>query len=716
MSGQELMGPPAETAATGTASTLHVEERGDGILAIILDRPDSKVNLIDLRWVEDMTSSLDRIERESPRGLVMFSAKPGNFIAGADVSLIAGLDTVEEARAKAREGQQLLERIEKLPFPTVAAINGSCLGGGLETALAFRWRVAADESHVVLGLPEVRLGILPGFGGTVRLPRRIGITAALPLILTGRNLRPRQALSRGLVDRLTAPERLEPVALAVAGGERPKKRRRPLGGVLTDAFLARTPPGRAILKRMTLKNVMKETRGHYPAPLEIVDRVIAGSGMRASRAMREEAEAFGRLAVTPVAKNLLALFQGGQALARHPWTGSPASTDRASKRAAVIGAGTMGGGIAGALARAGLAVRMKDVATESLRLGLEGAARPLNRRVKRRHLTPRERDEVLARIAPTTQDTGLARVDFVIEAVPEDLDLKVRVFRQLETAVPESAFLATNTSSIPIGTIAEGIDSPERLVGIHFFNPVDRMPLVEVIPGERTRADVLNRAVGVVRRLKKSPLVVADRPGFLVNRLLLPYLNEAAHAVDDGWSVERVDEALLRFGMPMGPLRVLDEVGLDVAAKVSKVLEAAYGERATPAKVMGRLLAAGALGTKTARGFWIVSGKERTPNDRDLGVPPTGVPPSDDTIVYRVLLGMINEAARCLHEGVVADPEHLDLGTVLGAGFPPFRGGVRRWAISLGETEVRRRLDDLAKKYGARFAPAEALGDLFRFG
>jgi 3-hydroxyacyl-CoA dehydrogenase/enoyl-CoA hydratase/3-hydroxybutyryl-CoA epimerase len=321
---------------------------------------------------------------------------------------------------------------------------------------------------------------------------------------------------------------------------------------------------------------------------------------------------------------------------------------------------------------------------------------------------------VLARIAPTTRDTGLGRIDFVIEAVPEDLELKTRVFRDLEQVLPEGAMLATNTSSIPITTIAEGIRSPERLVGIHFFNPVDRMPLVEIIPHAGTRGDVLERAVGVVRRLKKSPLVVGDQPGFLVNRLLLPYLNEAAHAVDDGWSVDRIDEALLRFGMPMGPLRVLDEVGLDVAAKVSRVLENAYGDRAEPAKVMDRLLQVGALGTKSGRGFWTGKGKERAPNTKDLGAPATAVLPSDESIAYRLLLGMVNEAARCLAEGVVAEPEHLDLGTVLGAGFPPFRGGVRRWALSLGEADVRRRLDEFAKKYGGRFVPDPTLTELFR--
>jgi 3-hydroxyacyl-CoA dehydrogenase/enoyl-CoA hydratase/3-hydroxybutyryl-CoA epimerase len=695
------------------ASPLRVEAHGD-VLAIVLDRPDSRVNLIDEAWLAAMTAAIAAAERDRPRGLVLLSAKAGNFIAGADVGLIAALRTAEEAEEKSRQGQELLARIEDLPFPTVAAINGACLGGGLETALAFRWRVAADDDSIVMGLPEVRLGILPGFGGTWRLPRAVGLMPAMPLALTGANVRPRKALRLGLVDRLTAPELLERVALEMAA--RPPARRPLPFGVRAGNAAARTAPGRALLRSLTQRQVAKQTKGHYPAPPRIVDRLTGGFGAPRAKAMAAEAAAFGGLAVTPEARNLLFLFRGSEALERHPWTGAECPPDRTSTRAAVIGAGTMGGGIAGALAARGLTVRLRDVAIESLRVGMAGAAGPLEKRVRKRALLPRDRDAILARIAPTTiaagDDGALSSVDFVIEAVPESLDLKVRVFRELERSVPDTAFLATNTSSLPIASIAERLERPDRLVGIHFFNPVDRMPLVEVIPGAETRPEVIARAVGVVRRLKKIPLVVGDRPGFLVNRVLLPYLNEAAFAVADGWDPARVDGALLRFGMPMGPLRVLDEVGLDVAAKVSGVLEAAFGERARPAPVLGRLLEAGALGTKAGRGFWTGRGKERRPNAADLP-PVSGATPPDDAIVERLLYGMINEAARCLAEGVAAAPDHVDLATVLGTGFPPFRGGLRRWALTLGEDRVRGALEGLAGRHGARFAPADELGALF---
>lgn len=696
------------------APLLRVEEHGE-VLVVVLDRPDSKVNLIDEQWLAEMTDAVARAERDRPKGFVVRSAKPANFVAGADVDLIAFIREQGEAASRAAQGQELLNRIEDLPCFTLAAINGACLGGGLELALAFDTRIVADDESIQMGLPEVRLGILPGFAGTWRLPRRLGITTALPLILAGKSLRPKKALRAGLVDRIVAPEYLERVALEMAAAAKPPRRaKRKLGERITDFVLGRTAPGKSFLRKMTLNTVRKQTGGHYPAPFEIVDRVLDGYGAKRAKALPEEAQAFGRLAVTPVAKNLLFLFRGNEALGRHPWAGRPADVDRTSRRAAVIGAGTMGGGIAGALAQRGIDVRLKDVAIESLRLGMAGAAAPLNKRVKRRSLTPRERDAILARISPTLEDTGYGHVDFAIEAVPEILELKQKVFRMLEERMREEAYLATNTSSLPISTIAEGLRSPERLVGIHFFNPVDRMPLVEIIPGEKTRRAVVTAAVGLVRRLKKSPLVVADRPGFLVNRLLLPYLNEAALALEDGWPVEAVDGALLRFGMPMGPLTVLDEVGIDVASKVSGVMEAAFGERAKPAPVMKRLLDAEALGAKAGRGFWRGRGKERKPNHADLALHGAGPAPSDDVIVTRVLMGMVNEAARCLAEGVVSEPDHLDLGTVLGAGFPPFRGGVHRWALTLGEDRVRRDLESLATKHGERFRPADALGELFR--
>ncbi|MFN8177044.1 MAG: 3-hydroxyacyl-CoA dehydrogenase NAD-binding domain-containing protein [bacterium] len=696
------------------APVLRVEEREGDVLAIVLDRPNERVNLIDERWLEDMTHALERIARERPRGVVLLSAKPGQFIAGADVDLIASLATADEAARRAREGQDLLACLEDLPCPVICAVNGACLGGGLETALACRAIYAADDDGVSLALPEVRLGILPGFGGTWRLPRKIGLTAALPLLLGGKTLRAKQAWRLGLVDRLAAPEILERVALRAASGEAIPHRRRPFARRAADSLLGGNPLGRAVLRARTSAGVREETGGHYPAPGAILDRALAGYGASRASATAGEAAAFGALAVTPEAKNLLFLFRGAERLARWPWTGETAPVDRDLRRGAVVGAGTMGGAIAGLLAERGLSVRLRDVALEPLRAGLANAAAPLNRRVARRALSSRERDAILARISPATDGSGMGRVQLVIEAVPEILELKQRIFRDVEARVPRDAILATNTSSIPIASIAAAAAQPDRVIGLHFFNPVHRMPLVEVIPGEATRPDVLSRTVGLVRRLRKTPLVVADRPGFLVNRLLMPYLNEAALCVEDGWAPAAIDDAMLRFGFPMGPLAVLDEVGLDVCAKVATVLESAFGERARPAAILRWLLERGALGAKAGRGFWLGRGKAKRANVADLpGRPPSAAPPATE-IAARLLSGMVNEAARCLDEGVVAHPDHVDLATVLGSGFPPFRGGLVRWARSVGEDELRRGLDALAALHGPRFAPADSLGTLFR--
>lgn len=696
------------------APVLRVEVRESGVLAIVLDRPGERVNLIDEAWLAEMTHALDRVAQERPRGVVLLSAKAGQFIAGADVDLIASLETKDEAARRAREGQDLLARLEDLPCPVIAAVNGACLGGGLETALACRAIFAANDDRVSFALPEVRLGILPGFGGTWRLPRRLGITAALPLLLSGKTLRPRQALRLGLVDRLVPPELLERVAFQAAADGFAPSRRRPFAQRATDSLLGSTPFGRAFLRARVQGSLRAETGGHYPAPFAILDRALAGYGAPRARAMEAEAAAFGKLAVTPVAKNLLFLFRGNEALARWPWTGAASPVDRETRRAGVVGAGTMGGAIAGALAERGVEVRLRDVSLEALRLGLAHAAAPLNRRVGRRALSARERDAIVARISPATDDTGMERVDLLVEAVPERLDLKQRVFRDAESRVSAEAILATNTSSISISAIARGLARPDRMIGLHFFNPVHRMPLVEVIPGEATRPDVVARTVGLVRRLKKTPLVVADRPGFLVNRLLLPYLNEAAFCVDEGWPLEKIDGAMRRFGFPMGPLAVLDEVGLDVCGKVAGVLESAFGERARPAPILARLLERGALGTKAGRGFWTGRARAKRPNVADLGVTGRRATPSDADVVTRLLSGMANEAARCLDERVVAHEDHVDLATVLGAGFPPFRGGLLRWVRTVGETETRRRLEDLAARHGVRFETAPSLGELFR--
>jgi 3-hydroxyacyl-CoA dehydrogenase/enoyl-CoA hydratase/3-hydroxybutyryl-CoA epimerase len=700
-----------ETKSTAQWSLLSLQDMGEGIHAILFDRPGSRVNLIDETWERELTAAIDEAERRRARGLLLLSAKPEQFIAGADVAIIASLTSAQEAESKSREGQKLLNRIADLPIPTVAAISGPCLGGGLELALACRHRVAVESDRAVLGLPEVRLGILPGFGGTFRLPRLIGVTQALDLATTGRNVRPRQARRLGLVDRIVPAPQLTSAAMKIAQQGIPP-RRRAWGRKVVDAFLTGTPFMRNATQEILRANARRKTAGHYPAPEIIIERILQGMGLPREEALAREAEAFGRLAVSREARNLLWLFQANENLGR---SASTVTAEDRTQRGAVLGAGTMGGGIAGALAENGSTVRMRDISNEALRAGLAAAASPLLRRSAQGRLSSRERDAILARISPTTEWTGFRRVDFVIEAVPEVFDLKVRVLREVESLIPVRAILASNTSSLSITRMGSELRDPTRFLGMHFFNPVHRMPLVEIIPGRGTSRAVVDRAVLLASRLRKSPLIVADSPGFLVNRLLLPYLNEAALAVDEGWPVDRIDRAMEKFGMPMGPLRVLDEVGLDVAQHVSAVLQDAFGERAKPAPVLNRLVRDKALGVKSGRGFWIHEKKRRRPNRAAIGSSGTqsNLPP-DSEIVDRLLMGMVLESSRALAEEIVSEPGHIDLGTVLGAGFPPFHGGIRRWALSIGETEVRRRLDRLTNSYGNRFAPGPELTLLFR--
>lgn len=695
-----------------SASTVTLLPQADDIYAIVFDRPGSRVNLIDEEWVADVSRALDEAEHARARGIVFLSRKPDHFIAGADVSLIAGLANEAEGEAKCRIGQKLFNRIDDLPIPTVAAISGTCLGGGMELVLACGSRIAVRTDRPILGLPEVRLGVLPGFGGTYRLPRIAGTMEAMNLILTGRLLRPRDARRLGIVDRIVPKERLVEICIDAARRGAPAPRRRPWNKVLVEALAAGTPVSRTVTRSIVRAQVRRTTGGHYPAAFSIVDRVLEGRGLAREEALVREARAFGALAVTPVARNLLWLFQANEALGR-PTDRDRSATEDRIERVALLGAGTMGGGIAGALAESGITVRMKDVSNEALRAGLAAAAAPLQRRVERRRLTPRERDAVVARVSPTMQWTGFERASCLIEAVPEVFDLKIRVLRDAETRLPPHAFLASNTSSLSITRMGSELRTPERFLGIHFFNPVHRMPLVEIIPGKSTAPQVVERAIALARRMRKSPLVVGDSPGFLVNRLLFPYLNEAALAVEEGWPVEHIDRALEKFGMPMGPLRVLDEVGLDVAFHVAGVLEDAFGERAKPAGVLNRLVQAKAFGVKSGRGFWIHRKGRRIPNREGIGATASSTAPDDGEIVDRLLLGMVLEASRCLAEQVVADPGYLDLGTVLGAGFPPFHGGIRRWARSLGENEVRRRLNRWASLHGARFIPGPELSLLF---
>lgn len=694
-------------------AALTLEVSGDGVAWLVWDRPDSRVNILTSGVMERLDALLGDIEagaRESRiRAVVVRSGKDGHFIAGADIDAIADVTDPAAGATAAAQGQALFRRLDLLPVPVVAAVDGTCLGGGTELILACDARIASDRPETKIGLPEVKLGILPGFGGTVRLPRVVGLQEALNMMLTGSTVSARKAQRIGLVsERMHAGvlyERARQLALELAAGGSPETK-------AAKGMLARvldgTPPGRRIVLRQARKQVMKQTGGHYPAPLRILDVVRRTMGMPLDAALEVEAHALGELIVTDVSKNLVHVFRLMEASKK---TG-PAVDPLPVERVGVLGAGVMGGGIAQLLAYRGLEVRLKDIREEALGLGLRHAREMFDKLVERRRIERRERDRYMDAISPTLDYTGFGGMDLVIEAVVERMDVKRQVLQETEAQVRDDCILATNTSSLSVDAMAEALQRPGNLAGMHFFNPVHRMPLVEVIVGRQSTDQAVATVIALTRRLGKTPVVVRDGPGFLVNRILAPYLNEAGWLLADGASIEQVDALLRRFGMPMGPYRLLDEVGLDVARHAGGVMAEAFGERLAPPAPMQALDETKLLGRKGGRGFYAYEGGREQDVNAEIyeklgdAVPNTRRELDPQQVLDRLLLAMVNEAARVLEDGIVASPGDVDLGMITGTGFPPFRGGLLRWADTLGMAEVLRRLESLEERHGIRFAPA----------
>jgi 3-hydroxyacyl-CoA dehydrogenase/enoyl-CoA hydratase/3-hydroxybutyryl-CoA epimerase len=611
----------------------------------------------------------------------------------------------------------MLERIARFPKPVVAAIHGACLGGGLEFALACGYRVATNHAKTQLGLPEVQLGILPGAGGCQRLPRLIGARAALDIILAGRVERAEKAFRLGIVDELVPVAILRDVALAaarkLAGGWRPPRKRR---GGLPGALLDGTPFGRAIVFRQARRQVLATTHGNYPAPLAALEAVEYGLRHGIAAGLRREAQLFGQLAVTDVSRKLVQIFFATNQLKKDLGIDN-APPPRAVERLGVVGAGFMGAGIAGtAAAQAAVDVRMKDADLPRVAKGLAAAREILDERLKRRRITKYEHARLVALLSGGDSYDAFGRTDLVIEAVFEDLAVKQQVLKEIEAAAPRTIF-ASNTSTIPIAKIAEASSRPERVIGMHFFSPVARMPLLEVIPSDRTAAEVVSTAVAFGRRMGKTAIVVRDRPGFWVNRILAPYMNEAGHLLGEGTAIEEMDRLMVAWGFPVGPITLLDEVGLDVAEKASGVLHAAFGDRFAPAAAFAKLVADGRLGRKAGRGSYRYAGGRKKGPDTSvyelLGVHPNGGSHAAE-IIQRLVLAMLNEATRAVGESVVRSPRDGDMAAIFGIGFPPFRGGPLRHADDLGAARLVGELERLAERHGPRFAPSEVLQDLAR--
>lgn len=661
-----------------------LEALPSGIVVLWFDDPDRKVNLLDSRTLDSLQRALAalKLRKVPPRALVLASGKEGQFIAGADVKEFDTLTSPAQAEAKAKDAQELFEEIAKFTYPTVAAIDGPCLGGGTELVLACRYRVASDGRSTAIGLPEVRLGILPGFGGSQRLPRLVGLPQALSLILTGRSLDGYRARKIGLVDEVLPHERFVPRVVdwteSLLKQSRPPRRK---GPTFSDRLLG-MPPLRGLVLSQARKTALRQTGGHYPAAPEIIRVLGSTYGKPLPEGLRVERKAVAKLLFTPESINLRRIFSMSEDAKRIPQAPHAIPVDST----AVFGAGTMGGEIAYLFTRIGLRVRLRDIKPEPILKSLEHAQSLFAREVSHRRITRAEMERAMDRIEPALDLAGLHRVGVVLEAVIEDLGIKQSLLRDVEARTSDRVVLATNTSSLSVKAMAKSLRRPGRLVGMHFFNPAARMPLVEVIRTDDTDQDALDTVLALTRRIKKTPVLVRDAPGFLVNRVLMPYLSEATGLVERGSDIALIDRELKGFGMPMGPLALLDEIGLDVARKVAHVLEEAFGSRIGSTALLDRLVAAGALGKKSGLGFYRYEKGRRdgiNPSLRDLSPKgATQVPPEE--IKNRLIDAMVNEAALALDERVVDRPEDVDLAMVMGTGFPPFRGGLLRYADASG--------------------------------
>jgi len=672
----------------------------DGICILTFDRPESGANIFDAATMNNLREHVDAIEKDaSIKGVIVTSAKKSIFIAGADLKTLLKQAQTGEMRGFIAEGQKVFNRLAALKVPSVAAIHGACAGGGYEITLACDYRVASDDPTTKIGLPETTLGLVPAWGGATRLPRLVGTANATEVILKGKLYGAPEALKLGLVDEVVSKEQLlEAARKKLAAG----KRKIEGGAPATPASQEFSPP---------------KTKGNdAPARAYEIIKRSADSSIDESLAM--EVDAISELGATEATQNLIRNFF----LADKYRKGSSKIAPEKIQHAAVIGAGLMGSGIAQWLSSRGVSVILRDVDSAAIDRGLANVDKTYGDAVKRGLMNEAKAKEGRARIVASTQPVPMRDVQIVIEAASEKLEIKKKIFEELAANTPETTILATNTSALPIAELAQSTAMPARVVGLHFFNPVSRMKLIEVVVGRDTAEPTRERALGFARQIGKLPVLVQDAPGFLVNRVLFPYLLDAAEMFQNGVSAEEIDSALLDWGMPMGPLRLIDEIGIDITVDIAATLEKAFGERDRASKILQEMYAGKLLGRKTGAGFYKYEGKQQTPNPPPPGTGSAAASESLqqwrqesgekfglENITNRLVYLMVNEAARCLEEKVVATAEDADYGMVLGTGFPVYRGGPLRYAESIGLKKVVTDMDAIHSRAGEKFAPCDLL-------
>lgn len=700
-----------------------IKPQGD-VAVVEFDLVGEKVNKFSTPVMMRLKEVLEELKASKYKVVVFKSNKPKIFIAGADIEEIKSMTTKEQFDTAVKGGQDIMNLVEDLPMPTIASINGACMGGGCEFILACDYRIASEDSSTRIGLPETQLGILPGFGGTQRLPRVVGLQASLDIILAGKSVNAKKAQKMGLVDKVVHPNLLEDQTMKwaqeiVAGGSKKRRKTFEAKGAMNKVLEGAL--GRGIVFKKAREGVMKATKGHYPAPLKALEVIkkTYGSNNR-ENGMRIEREGFCELGITEISKNLIHVFYLTEMVKKQNGVPGVEVKPKTVKSMGILGAGTMGGGIAYVAADKGVHVRMKDLNPDALGKGLKHASDLWAKLLKRRSIDKYQFQQKMDLVSVTTDYSGFKNLDVVVEAIVEDMGIKQKVIGECAGQMRNDAIIATNTSSLSVTEMAKGHPRPEYFAGMHFFNPVHKMPLVEVIRGEKTSDETIATIYELSKRMGKMPVVVKDGPGFLVNRLLMPYMAEAAFLMQEGMSIEAVDKAYVReFGMPMGPFELMDEVGLDVCLKVLKIFKASFGERIEVAPCMEALEKTGRLGRKNGKGFYLYA-EDGKRGDVDqtiyaaLGLSQPTNPHDSKECIERGIFAMLNECSLALIEDrIVESAYEVDLAMIMGTGFPPFRGGLMKYADSIGSQYIADQLATYASSRKAtRLRPSVPLTNM----